>query len=76
MACGQQKERSSNTFNYGTYHTLEEVSTLDLGEEDTFFWPFLCCLQLNIPYEDLTCPSSFSWHVVLFLNVLVLWSAL
>ncbi|NWR58637.1 CBPA2 Carboxypeptidase, partial [Bucorvus abyssinicus] len=50
MACGQQKERSSNTFNYGTYHTLEEIYT-ELDHLVAEYSSIVSKLQIGQSYE-------------------------
>lgn len=69
MAYGQQRERSSNSFNYGVYHTLDSVSTSALGEEDSFFWPFFMLSSIEHPILGskmsfqllLACGFVFNW---------------
>ncbi|KFO85285.1 Carboxypeptidase A2 [Buceros rhinoceros silvestris] len=50
MAYGQQKERSSNTFNYGTYHTLEEIYA-ELDRLAAEYSSVVSKLQIGQSYE-------------------------
>ncbi|NXC17459.1 CBPA2 Carboxypeptidase, partial [Corythaeola cristata] len=58
LACSQQRDRSSNSFNYGTYNSLDSVSTSALGEEDSFFLAFFHILS-SIKHPILRSKMSF-----------------
>lgn len=61
MACSQQRDRSSNSFNYGTYNTLDSVSTSALGKEDSLLCPFFVLSSIKHPILG----SKMSFYLLL-----------
>ena len=59
MAYSQQRQRDSNSFDYGSYHSLDSVSTSALGEEDSFSSPFFMLSSIKHPILGSEISSQF-----------------
>jgi len=60
IVASQQMERSSSTFNYGTYHSLASVSTsdLDFGEYYSGLFCFMLSSIIHMKIENSFLASS------------------